>query len=179
MTRLTVRSVLVSGLALGLLPMVLGADVTSASEPGTGRGMTLKFAAVFGAAESGTELPEDLRAIRQGIEQSLEQWDLTADYSELKRVLRLSELEELMRWSSTTPGRSGTVDTRLSDEWRLELTYQFTDGKVALENRLFQGEKLVSAPRVLTVPGERAVLSTAHEDGTFLFIFVEVDLVRP
>jgi TonB family protein len=109
----------------------------------------------------------------------LTQWDPHSDNPEILRLFALEGLSEVTRQAARlAPGAGGVAGSARVGEalWRVDLELAPPrDGTVVVRAAIARDGELVAAPSVGTSLGEKAIVSTRHDDGTFVFLVVQVD----
>lgn len=126
--------------------------------------------------------PSPSSATPRELAQVLASWDLEADREEVRRVLSLHHLAEVARQATELPAAGGitrgtyAVGERRYAVW-LTATPSPTDDSVRLFAEISRDGTVLSAPQIVTLLGQRAILtSMAPESNTpELILVVEVE----
>jgi TonB family protein len=110
----------------------------------------------------------------------LGQWDPGSDNPEIQRLFALHGLSEVTRQAARLQPGGGTLAStaRLGDAlWRVEVEVSRGEDRSALFGaRIYRGDELVSAPKVRSALGQKAIVSTtSEEDAIFLFLVVQAE----
>jgi TonB family protein len=146
--------------------------------------LLVRLAALVGSRDPGRTPVGGILYSRDELAALLADWDPVPDDEEMKRLLQLSELGELVRQVTPLPAQGGSATSSylLAGSkydvgvtiFRSERNPDYFEGKL----EIWRNGVLVSAPNVSSTFGERVVLSmAAPEDSLFLFYVVEVQRV--
>jgi TonB family protein len=109
----------------------------------------------------------------------LGQWDPHSDNPEIQRLFALRGLSEVTRQAARLQPGGGTLagTARIGGAlWRVEVDVARNGSDALFGVRIHRGDELVSAPKVRSALGEKAIVSTtSEEDAVFLFLVVQAE----
>ncbi len=165
-----------------LLPMLFTAALLASpapvAPPSSEPVLLLRYALLAGG-RGAAQVPAVAGAMgRAELQDFLTQWDPDADNDEVRRVFALNHISEVARQASQLPA-SGGISTGLftlgAARWDVELRVEPGPDSATINVTIRHDGEVVSAPRVATPFGERAIVST--EDGPeapLLFLVLDV-----
>ena len=167
-------------LALALLGLAVSTLGARAAEPGP---LRLRYAVVVGVRSAARVPVAGSFLSPKELSGYLVSWNPEADNPEIRRIFALNGLSELLRQAATLPAGGGDAagTFRLGDaSWTVKLAVRPDERAGRGEAMVFRVEvardgTVLSAPSVVAVLGERAVVSTRADDQTLLFVVVEAD----
>jgi TonB family protein len=150
--------------------------------------LVARYAVLVGGREAGSAPTSSGVLSRQELTDLLLRWQPESDNAEVRQAFALNEIGELARQASQLPLEGGTVsgfyalgDARYEIGLRIrpagggDVGGDGSAGELAIAAEIRRDGELLSSPRIHTSLGERAILTTTVNGGSFLFVVVEVD----
>lgn len=164
-----------------LLPLLLTAALAAPApaEPAAGESLLLLRYALLAGGRSGVQAPAVAGAMgRAELQDFLLQWDPDADNDEVRRVFALHHISEIARQASQLPAAGGLATglfTHGDSRFDIELRVAPGTAGATVEAVIRHDGEEVSAPRVATPFGERAIVSAEDgPDAPLLFLVLDI-----
>jgi TonB family protein len=147
--------------------------------------LVVRYALLLGG-RSGIDAPTASGILsREELSDLLLEWEPGVDNQEVREVFALNALGELARQAAQLPLAGGVVsgayahgDERFEIDMNIRPAKSMDDGEevMTVQAEIQRDGELVAGPMILARLGERVVTtSSAEEEGSFLFLVVEVD----
>jgi len=143
--------------------------------------LVARYAVLMGGREAGSAPTTSGVLSRQELTDLLLRWQPESDNAEVRQAFALNELGELARQASQLPLEGGTVSGVYAlEDARYEIGLRIrpaagNDEDLEISAEIRRDGELLSSPKIHTPLGERAILTTTVNGGSFLFVVVEVD----
>ena len=168
----------IATLALALLPTAVAAEV----DPSEDNVLLLRHALLVGGRDaSQVPIAGEARSAEE-LARFLVEWEPGKETEEIRDLFALEGLSEVVRQALVLPAGGGQsnsvyVHDGVSFDVRFDVRPD-PDDSVTASVEIRRDGSLLSAPRVITPLGERAIVSTTNgPEAPFLFLVVEVDRV--
>ena len=162
--------------ATALAVALLGPSLAEAAAP-----ILVRYAVVVGA-RNGSELPKTGEVLSDAeLADYLSEWNPNEDNSEIRKLFALRGLSEVVRQVASLPAEGGDLSgaCRIDDvPWRVEMKVRPSGDEVRYQMEIYRREELISAPGIIALLGDRAIVSAGASEGGgpgFFFVVVQTD----